>query len=86
MQWCDQDTVPPGQKNARRDLEHDPTPWLSYRAFADLVLWVAVLTVFLLYLWALSTGSVSAVDPAPERAPAPLQKPVSPSGTSPALV
>jgi hypothetical protein len=67
-------------------LERDPTPWLDYRAFADLALWVAVLVVFLLYLWALSTGSVSAVDPAPQVTPIPVQKPLSPSGTSPALV
>lgn len=55
-------------------MDPEPTPWLAYRAFADLALWVVVLAIFLVYLWALTSGPVSAVDPAPATAPVPAQK------------
>ena len=67
-------------------MERDPTPWLSYRMMADMVLWAVLLGIVLLYLWATLVGPVSAVDPALQTAPMPFQKPISPPGNGPALV
>jgi hypothetical protein len=72
-------------------MEHDPWGWLSYRSMADLVLWAILIAVLLLYLWALASGPVAAVDRAPGRvAPAkavlPLPRPTEPRPDGPAMV
>lgn len=61
-------------------MEPEPTPWLAYRAFADLALWAIVIILLLIYLWALASGPVSAADPAPATSPVPAQKQLPPPG------
>ena len=72
-------------------MEHDPWGWLSYRSIADLVLWAILIAVLLLYLWALASGPVAALDPtservAPARAVLPLPRPPVALPDDPALV
>ena len=72
-------------------MEHDPWAWLSYRSMADLVMWAILIAVLLLYLWALASGPVAALDRTQERlAPAdavvPLPRPAEPRSVDAAMV
>lgn len=71
-------------------MEHEAWRWLSYRSMMDIIIWVMVMAIFLLYFWALVAGSVSALEPeirtAPERSQTPIPRPLGPKIPAPALV